>query len=161
MRRVALAAAILSAVALTADAQSSVSGRVVSDQTGDAIPNARVSLTTTAPQGAPVVLADDEGRFTLPAPPGRFTIGASKSGYAPASVTPVSGEALEIRLRRSAAISGRVVDEFGDPVQYAGVTAGAPASMRRGSGPGARLQPVATLARVATTDTDDRGEYRL
>ena len=85
MRRVAVAAAILSAVALTAHAQSSVSGRVVSDATGDPIANARVSIATTAPQGTPVVLTNSEGRFTLPAPQGRFTIGASKTGYAPSA----------------------------------------------------------------------------
>ena len=93
MRRVALATVILSAIALTTRAQPprdhpsasepatrTLSGRVIADETGDPIANARVSLLTTGP-GVPVVLTSRDGRFTLAAPPTRLTIAVSKSGY--------------------------------------------------------------------------------
>jgi hypothetical protein len=149
MVRAAVATLILSAIALTAGAQTTVSGRVVLDDTGDPIPNARVTVASTA-LGTPVVLSDGEGRFTFTAPPGGAHIVASKSGYARRDVDPPTGSRpIEIRLRRGAAISGQVVDEFGDAVQNARVTAETVAS--------APANPTI----VATADTDDRGEYRL
>jgi protocatechuate 3,4-dioxygenase beta subunit len=124
-----------------------ISGRVVADDTGDPLPNARVTLTP-ASAGTRVVLSDAEGRFTLSASAGRHTVVASKSGYARRELTMnAGGDALEIRLPRGAAMSGRVVDEFGDPVMAARVTA-------------ETRSPTGTTT-VATTDTDDRGEYRL
>ena len=91
MQRVALATVILSAIALTARAQPprenpsasipqtrTFSGRVVADESGDPIANARVSVSATGP-GAPVVLTDRAGRFTLTAPPSRVTVVANKS----------------------------------------------------------------------------------
>ncbi len=60
-----------------------------------------------------------------------------------------SGGAVQIRLRRGAVVSGRVVDEFGDPVLAAHVAA---QIVSTGS---------ETLTTAATADTDDLGEYRL
>jgi protocatechuate 3,4-dioxygenase beta subunit len=163
MKTVALALALLSGVAAQAQPPAPrnvlastapgtiISGRVVSDSTGDPIPNARVTLTG-APQAVPVVLTDRDGRFTVTvaAQTGRYGISASKTGYARRDATPaVPGQAVEIRLNRGAAISGRVLDELGDPV------------------PGVRV--AAQTREKATSDasdqaigvTDDRGEYRL
>jgi hypothetical protein len=163
MKHVALATVILSAIALMAEAQPprenpsasvpqtrTFSGRVVADETGDPIANARVSLLTTG-QGVPVVLTSHEGRFTLTAPPTRLTVVASKSGYGrrEATVT-LTDPSVEIRLSRGAAISGRVVDEFGEPISSAMVL----------------LEKVSTTSGTsappdASTQTDDRGEYRF
>jgi protocatechuate 3,4-dioxygenase beta subunit len=149
MRRVAAATLILSAVALLARAQSlSITGRVVADETGEPIANARVTLAAAA-QGTPVVLTDPDGRFALIAAAGRPSLVASKSGYARSELTPAAGEAIAIRLRRAAAISGRVVDEFGDPIVNARVAAET------------RVGSQTNLTAVATTDSDDRGEFRL
>src|SRR3981189_583540 len=123
MRRVALATVILSAMALTARAQPSrenpptpapqtrsISGRVVADDTGDPIANARVTLSPATP-GAPVVLTDREGRFTLIAASPRVTLTASKSSYSHQELAVTTAATpLELRLLRAAAISGRVVD---------------------------------------------------
>src|ERR1044071_6220785 len=122
MQRVALATVILSAAALIANAQQSVrlSGRVVSDETGDPIANARVTLSA---QGAPVVLTDRDGRFTLTATSARVTVTASKSSCSRREIAVTSADApLELRLTRAAAVSGRLVDEFGDPIVGAQVT---------------------------------------
>jgi len=162
MDRVALATVILSAIALTAEAQPprespsasipqtrTVSGRVVADETGDPIANARVSVSATGP-GAPVVLTDREGRFTLTAPPSRVTVVANKSGYGRhEAILGAADRSIEIRLQRGAAISGRVVDEFGDPIWQARVV------IEKTSA------PADSNASEASTETDDRGEYRL
>jgi protocatechuate 3,4-dioxygenase beta subunit len=65
-------------------------------------------------------------------------------------VTPATtGDAIEIRLRRAGAISGRVLDDFGEPIISARVTAEAPSGSP------------SKLGTIVTTETDDRGEYRL
>jgi uncharacterized GH25 family protein len=164
MKRVALATVILSAIALTIRAQPprdhpsasepttrTLSGRVIADETGDPIANARVSLLTTG-QGVPVVLTNHDGRFTLAAPPTRLIVAASKSGYGRReAAVAITESSVEIRLSRGAAISGRVVDEFGDPIWQARVLiekAAAPSNAN-------------VNASEASTETDDRGEYRL
>jgi protocatechuate 3,4-dioxygenase beta subunit len=162
MKRVALATVLLSAIALTAEAQPprenpsasipqtrTFSGRVVADETGDPIANARVSVSATGP-GAPVVLTDRQGRFTLTAPPSRVTVVANKTGYGRHEATLAAADrSIEIRLQRCAAISGRVVDELGDPIMGARVVVEKPSSPSNG------------FSGEAATSTDDRGEYRL
>jgi len=94
---------------------------------------------------AAVALTDANGRFVLPVTGAGATVVATKTGYG-RRVSPLTppGGVVEIRLVHGAAISGRVVDEFGEPFSGARVTAESP--------PGNL---------VATTTTDDRGEYRL
>jgi carboxypeptidase family protein len=154
MRCAAVGVAMFGAVVLVGDAQSpGVTGRVVADSTGDPVANARVTLTTTAATatlGTPVVLTDATGRFAIAAPAGGQRVVASKSGYARGEPIPATaGQPIEIRLRRGATISGRVVDRFGDPVAAARVAAQAPSATRENSPP------------VAVAESDDRGEYRL
>jgi len=151
MKRVALATVILSAVALTtARAQTrAISGRVLDDETGAPIANARVTLSTTGPAPS-VVLTDHEGRFALTASPTRVTIAANKSGYSRHEATAnATDQSVEIRLSRGAAISGRIVDEFGDPVMGLRVLVEKPSAASD------------RFAGEAATTTDDRGEYRL
>jgi protocatechuate 3,4-dioxygenase beta subunit len=142
--------AVVIALELAAGAQSPrvVSGRVVSATTGDALPNARVALRVAA-VGNPVVLTDADGRFTLAAQADRVVLSVSKSGYGPREVAATSGAPLDIPLARGAAVSGRVIDQYGDPVPGARVTA-----ETRSDGPSGSTV-------VASRDTDDRGEYRL
>ena len=127
---------------------TTISGRVVSDHTGEPLPNVRITVTALA-SGAPVTLTDADGRFSVLVPAGSV-LAATKSGYARYEFRPTTtGQLIEIRLPRGAAISGRVVDTFGEPIIGARVTAEA----RSGSPPSYRT--------IATTETDDRGEYRL
>ena len=80
-----------------------------------------------------------------------MTVAASKSSYSRREIAVTSAEApLEMRLVRAAAVSGRVVDEFGDPVVGAQVTVERPAE-------GTAAKP----ARLASAATDDHGDYRI
>src|SRR5438132_12737438 len=82
-----------------------ITGRVIADDTGDPLHNARVSLSPSA-QGTPVVLSDADGRFTITVPAGRYNVVASKTGYGRRETPIAESDRVEIRLRRSAAISG-------------------------------------------------------
>jgi protocatechuate 3,4-dioxygenase beta subunit len=123
-------------------------GRVVEDATGAPLPNARVTITASG-VGVPVVLTTEDGGFSLPVPAEHVGIVATKAGYQKGqTVARGDGAPVEIRLRRSAAIEGRVMDEFGDPVVGMPVTVD-------------RFETVGRQALVARTETDDRGEYRI
>src|SRR5437867_7052552 len=76
----------------------SITGRVIDAHSGDAIRNARVTITPVVP-GAPVVLTDADGRFALPMPAGRYEVSASKTGYArhPQALVP-AGAVVDIPL---------------------------------------------------------------
>jgi Carboxypeptidase regulatory-like domain len=124
-----------------------ITGRVVADSTGDPIRNARVTLLPD-PQPPAVTLTDGEGHFSVTVPAGRYSVVAGKTGYARGEATSVvAGQALQVRLKKGAAISGRVLDESGDPIV------------------GVRVAALAGLPKDARTigsaDTDDRGEYRI
>ena len=77
-----------------------------------------------------VVLTDAAGRFAASAiPAGRYTLSAAKPGYVKTMLTTASGtprridlrdsatiEGLDIRLNKAGAISGRVIDDTGEPI---------------------------------------------
>src|SRR5262249_2481514 len=97
----------------------------------------------------PSAVTDGEGRFSFSFPRGSYTIAASKTGYARRDVAQTSDDQpIEIRLQRGAVISGRVLDEWGDPVAGVNVTLEPSNGSRDGRS-------------IATATTDDRGEYRL
>jgi carboxypeptidase family protein len=146
LTRFLTAALVLSGIGLT-QAQSPFSGQVVADETGDPIANAQV-MPTPAGLGTSVVLTDGNGRFELTAAATNSGVSVSKSGYTRREIALPAG-AVQIRLRRGAVISGRVLDEFGDPVIAAHLAAQV---VSTGSDNGTT---------AATTDTDDLGEYRL
>jgi len=59
---------------------TTIRGRIVADDTGDAIRNARVSLSDTL--AAPVAFTDADGRFALaPVAPDPRDLVAAKTGY--------------------------------------------------------------------------------
>lgn len=165
MRRVALATVIVGAIALSAQAQIAredpsapalqrriISGRVLADDTGDPVPNARVTLMRPGP-GA-TVLADRDGRFTLTVLAGAVTVAAAKPGFARSEVTATpAGQPIDMRLPRGAAISGRIVDTRGDPLVAASIAV-EDAAKPLASG-------FSNAGSIASTFTDDRGEYRV
>ena len=148
----AIAAAVAFQVQVPRDAQVVaappivVRGRVVNDA-GEAVRNARIGLTPGG-IGTPVVLSDLNGRFTIAAPQGAV-LNASKTGYTRREgIRAAADGVVDIRLQRSSAVSGRVLDELGDPVIGTRVIA-------------EDVSQAPRVTTIASADTDDRGEYRL
>ena len=142
-------------------------GRVVSTDTGGPLRRAQVRLT--APEiGVKVALTDAEGRYEFrELPAGRFTLNASKSGYVSVQYGQTrpfeQGRPIEladkqvlaktdVAMPRGGVISGRIVDEFGDPLPDALVSA-----MRQTWSNGRRR----LLPTGRTSQTNDLGQYRM
>lgn len=153
-----------------------ITGRVVDGATGSAIANAVVSISkagepaSRAPSGSGLapMLSDGGGRFFFRhLSTGAYSITAMKSGYisgaagrhmpeGPISAIEVADGSrvrdVTVALWRHATISGRVIDEAGEPLPGVDVRA-------------ARLQFVAGRRRASFVSgrawTDDRGEYRF
>jgi hypothetical protein len=142
-----------------------VSGRVVRNPTGE--PLRRASVTLRSPDGEwQRALTDAQGNFTIDqVRPGEYRLDAERAGYlrqeygagGPAyrgTTLTVAGRdvtGLEFRLTPQGVLTGRVVDEEGEPVNGAEVTAlrlvgfGTPRALRR----------------IRGGATDDRGEFRI
>jgi hypothetical protein len=144
-----------------------IRGRIQSSDTGAPVRRARIQLTGPGDDFRNT-LSDGDGRFEFrDLPTGRFALSADKSGYLfvrygqqrPSGVgKPIDlSEAqllddVGIVMQRASAISGRILDEFGEPITDATVTAMHSAWMngRRG------LQPAGRM-----TTTNDLGQFRL
>jgi protocatechuate 3,4-dioxygenase beta subunit len=115
-----------------------IRGRIVAADTSTPIRRAQVRATTAGGgRGARLVSTDSEGRFELrELPAGRWELSAAKAGFvtlrygqrrpfeAGRPIELTTGQQLDgvdIALPRGAAITGRVFDEFGDPVAGARV----------------------------------------
>ena len=147
-----LVAGLLTAFVALPRAQSSaarhVEGRVVADDTGDSISNAKVGFTTAAQ--ARSTLTGSDGRFALDLPTGVSRVTIVKAGYARREVAFQSGRAVtDVRLARTAVITGRISYADGEAAVSVAVSAGVPL-------PGTQAFSVR-----ATSVTDDRGEFRL
>ncbi len=155
MRRVAAAFAVLAiagSLVLAVHAQSSVliRGRVVTADTGDPLPHARVVIYNDATP-LPAIFSDGQGQFSsAPLPQGRYRLTANKPGYAPTSVARLSPDGVDVRMPRSAAIAGRVFDRFGEPAANIQMQLFVQGPDRTKLG-----------ALHKRTTTDDLGEYRF
>ncbi|MCL6506100.1 MAG: carboxypeptidase-like regulatory domain-containing protein [Bryobacteraceae bacterium] len=149
-----------------------VEGIVVDAATGAGLRNVEVSLGS-APGSAPAAQSsytaatEKDGKFSITGvAPGAYRLSARRAGYLQTeygargsgrqgtTLTLLPGQrmaGLEVRLRRGAAISGRVVDEYGDPVERVMVRA------LRYRWTGSERQ----MSIQASTSTDDLGNYRL
>src|SRR5437899_779112 len=149
MRNARAAAVLVALAALPVQGQppNTIRGRVIADDTDEPVANARVAAPL-AGVGTPVVLTDDDGRFTLTIPAGATRLSASKTGYGHSDMPVTAGrQTVDIRLQRAAAVSGRVVDDVGEPIQGARVSARS-------------APPVADVPAAPVTCTDDRGAHR-
>ena len=172
MKRFAMVGAIaviIGSLVAAQPATETIRGRVVADDTGEPIANVRVAAPA-GDMGSPVTLTDEDGRFTLTVAAGSLRIVASKTGYGRRDAArPASAATIDIRLPRGAVVSGRVVDERGEPAQAVRVAvhdAARALESRRSGAPAAAPPPPGTagpggMPAVAVTDTDDRGEYRV
>lgn len=143
-------------------------GQVVAMDSGAPVRRAQVRVSAQNVREARLATTDADGRFEIrELAAGRYTMTASKGGFVTLqygqrrpgeSGTPLEladGQVLDkllIGLPRGSVISGRVTDEFGEPVANAAVMA-----MRYAYAGGARrLVPAG-----ARDTTDDQGQYRL
>ena len=144
-----------------------ISGRVVAADTGRPIKRARVFATAAELPSGRGVLTDDTGVFDLAdLPAGRYTLTASKAGFVGLTYgqrrplqagTPLQladGQQLksvDFSLPRGSVIAGQVSDQDGDPMPGASVRV-----MRY-----QYMQGDRRIAQAGTSQTDDRGQYRV
>lgn len=144
-----------------------ITGRVLAADSGRPVKRARVSINAAEIQGGRGLLTDDTGVFDFAdLPAGRYTLSVSKSGFISLSYgqrrplmagTPLQlGEGQQIkgidfRLPRGGVISGRVLNEEGEPVVGANVRI-----LRYQYQQGDRR-----LSPAGSGQTDDRGQYRV
>jgi len=87
---------------------------VVADDTGTPLPHARLVICNDATP-LPPIFTDAEGRFSSPPlASGRYHLTATKAGYVMTAVSRISSTAVDVRMPRSASLSGRLFDLFGD-----------------------------------------------
>ena len=145
-----------------------LAGRVTSLETGRPIRRAVVRVVGNELREGKSVSTDAEGRWELrDLPAGRISLTANKGGYVQLQygqrrpfeqgkqIDLANGQSMdkiEIALPRASVISGRVVDEFGEPVTDVRVS-----TMRYRFTNGQRR-----LTATGTTDTtDDLGQFRV
>lgn len=144
-----------------------IRGRVVAMDTGQAVRRAQVRLTG-AELGMKSALTDANGRYEFKdLPAGRVTLNVSKGGFVsmqygqtrpfePGRPIELSDaqviEKVDVALPRGSVVSGRVVDEFGEPVTDAMVSA-----MRMSfAGGRKRLVPAGRIGQ-----SNDLGQFRI
>jgi hypothetical protein len=143
-----------------------ITGTVRDAATGAAIPFAQITMNLFD-RGTRAARADEHGRFRIEAPAGLYTLRVLKPGYAPAdfgiqpgSLMPGSlaaGDEIDVTISvaKGAVITGRVIDEFGDPAAYQPIHVS-------GTGPGVTVGfPFAEPEFGGKYATDMRGQYRL
>jgi protocatechuate 3,4-dioxygenase beta subunit len=161
MRLLALASVVCAAQDAT------LSGIVRNALTNEPIRNAVVILTGSNAKDSPSVLSDSSGKFQLTGvKPGRYRFtaekppmlkwefGQRKPNFSGTPIDLKPGEARTdeiIPLLPSGVVTGRVVDEDGEPA------VGAQVQLRRWRYTGSRKQ----ITDLGQTLTDDRGEFRI
>lgn len=149
---------------------SMLRGQVIAADNGAPIRRAQVRISAPDAREGRVATTDAQGRFEIKElPAGRYTMTVSKGGFVSLqygqrrpteSGTPIDlgdGQTVDkitIALPRGSVLSGRITDEFGEPVANAVVNA-----FRYAYVAGTRrMQPGGPNARDTT---DDQGHYRL
>ena len=145
-----------------------ISGRVIAAETASPIRRARINISSRDAQFNRSVTTDSDGRYELAAlPAGRYRLFVNRAGFVtleygqvrpyeagkPLDIT--AGQVLEhvdFSLPRGSAITGRITDEFGDPMTDVQVQA-------------LRYQYVNGERQLVdagrTAQTDDLGAYRI
>jgi protocatechuate 3,4-dioxygenase beta subunit len=145
-----------------------ISGQVVADHNGAALPMATVAVLGATTGVVRVTTTDATGHFSVGTlPPDRYTVGASRAPFLGAVAgarrvarpgTPIVVPAgatvrdVQVRLFMGGSLSGRVLDAAGEPVRNATVSV-----YQRRMQNGERV-----INRAAPTiTTDDLGQYRI
>src|SRR5262249_54561065 len=112
--------------------RSTLRGRVLAADNGQPLRRATIRITAPELGGQRMTLTDNGGRYEFrELPQGRYTISASKPSFVGRSSgqTQQNGssrtvalgdnqvvENIDVRLERGGVVTGRVVDEYGEPV---------------------------------------------
>lgn len=140
-----------------------IAGTVVNAKAGGVLARARVTIANTkSRQSVRSVVTGDDGRFEFHVPAGKYSLDGAKRGFIAASYNQhdqystaiVAGsdfdsENLTLRLAPNAVLSGKVLDEFGEPVRHAQVM------VYRED----HLQGVSRIASYRGAMTDDQARY--
>jgi Carboxypeptidase regulatory-like domain len=157
---------LLAALDSAADTEFRIAGTVVGANDGRPLARARVSIFDTRNrQSEQSIITADDGHFEFkPLQAGKYALNGAKRGYIAASYDQheqfstaiVTGKGLDtehlvLRLAPAAVVSGKVLDEVGDPVRRANVTL-----WREDHGSG-----VSRVVRTAADTTEDLGFYEF
>src|SRR3954470_3396015 len=125
MLRILCTVAIVAALQVSPEVQSGrptvITGRVSAGDTGDPLQNARLFVRSPAGPSAAISVSGSDGRFALPVAAIPTTLTCIKTGYGSRELLVTNAQVADIQLTPAAVISGRVVDETGDPVMGATV----------------------------------------
>lgn len=160
-----LPALALASLCLAQKEPCTVEGQVFNAASGEPLKRVQILLRPAASGGGFGAVSDTAGRFhILNVPPGRYIMSAERGGFVRgeyggrgrrgAIFTLNPGQHLKdvvFRMLPQAVITGRVLDEEGEPVAWANITL-----MRRGYDQGRR-----TLVPAGGASTNDLGEYRI
>jgi hypothetical protein len=142
-----------------------IAGMAVNARAGNVLARCRVTIADAKNQRkVQSVITDDDGRFEFHVPAGKFSLGGAKRGfisagynqhdeYATAIVTgaDLDTENLILRLAPNAVLTGRVLDEFGEPVRNAQIMV-----YRR-----QHFEGVGRTSLFRNAVTDDQGRYEV
>ncbi len=142
-----------------------IAGTVVSSKGANPLARARVTIAEAKRrQSMQSVVTGDDGRFEFHVPAGKYSLDGEKRGFISASYNQhdqfstaiVTGaefdtENLALRLAPDAVLTGKVLDEFGEPVRNAQV------SVYREN----HFQGVSRIYRYRAAGTDDEGRYEI
>lgn len=145
-----------------------ISGTVVDASGGETVRKAVVTMTWHGtPRSWATTRTDGSGRFTFEGlPAGKYDLRATKAGLGTATygassvrelgdqITLADGETrgdLKLRFQRFGSLTGRVVDQDGDPIPAVSVNL-----FRAGRNLGERV-----LLNYRNANTNDRGEYQI
>ena len=142
-----------------------IAGTVVSERGGSPLARTRVTvMDAKIRQNIQFVITSDDGRFEFHVPAGKFALQGAKRGFITAaynrhdqfSTAIVTGagldaENLTLRLSPNAVLTGRVLDEFGEPVRSAQIV------IYREN----RFSGISRISRYRGATTDDQGKYEV
>jgi len=142
-----------------------IAGTVVNAKTGSPLARSRVIIADAKNrQSMQSVVTDNDGRFEFHVPAGKYSLDGAKRGFIAASYNQhdqfstaiVTGadldtENLALRLAPNAVLTGKVLDEFQEPVRHAQVT------VYREN----HFQGVSRIFNFRAAMTDDQGRYEV
>lgn len=142
-----------------------IAGRVVNSKGGSPLTRTRVTIADAKiRENIQYVVTADDGRFEFHVPAGKFALQGAKRGFITAAynqhdqfstaiVTGADVDAanLTLRLAPNAVLSGRVLDESGEPVRNAQIT------VYREN----RFSGISQVSRYRSATTDDQGRYEV